>query len=476
MGIDNVLQEVKKYNTNESELEKIWKAYHFADKMHGGVLRKSGEPYIIHPLHTAIILAEQKLDTPTIMAGLLHDVIEDTSITKEQIAHDFGEEVSFLVDGVTKLKVPKGTEKELKVALNNQKLLIECSKDIRIILIKLADRLHNMRTLSHLSESKRIENAEETLHIYVPMAHMLGLRKIKSELEELAFRWARESLYFEIKGKMMEEEALAGPLIMKAVSAIQNQLLKDDLFGKVGSTEKKPQIVRRTKTVYGVCQRLNSISPLPNTSYLENIHMVHDLHAIKVIVANIKDCYLAQGKIHSLYPYVQERGKDYIGQSKTNGYQSLHTTLRLDDTLLQAQIKTEEMNQVADLGLPYAYASQYKDINKAFQDHFLFSKVIQEVEGKDPIYFYQDIQKNVLGEKIYIYFGNEVIDLPKGSTIQYLAYILYRIDIDKITECSINGRRVDPRTKLEMGNVVTIQFRKEKPFFPQASYQKVRWK
>ena len=329
-------------NYNNEEIEVIKKAYFYAEKLHQGQMRQSGEAYITHPLNVAYILAEMHADVDTIGAGLLHDTIEDTDITKEDIAQEFNKEVATLVDGVTKLSKMNFSSKQEQNMANTRKIITGITQDVRIIIIKLADRLHNMRTLGFKSEFKQKENALETMEIFVPLAYYIGAYRIKSELEDLSLRYLKPDMY-----KRIEEQKL---IIEQDSNNCLNEMLLT--IKELLENENIPNEIKvRTKNIYGIYKRINDGYRLSD---------IHDLLALKIMVDDVKNCYYTLGMIHSKYPPINDKFKDYICNPKTNMYQSLHTTVfGENERLVQTQVRTFDMDKVASFGL-----TAYWDIKK----------------------------------------------------------------------------------------------------------------
>ena len=331
---------VKSYN--KEEVEFISKAYDYADNLHKGQYRQSGEPYISHPLNVAYILAEMHADKDTICAGLLHDTLEDTYIKKEDISHEFNQDVANLVDGVTKLAKMNFSSKLDQNNANTRKIITGITNDVRIIIIKLADRLHNMRTLEFKSEFKQKENAIETMEIFVPLAYYIGAYRIKSELEDLSLRYLKPDVYKDLEERKLRIENDSKDSLDEMLNTIK-KVLKDNNIPN--------EIKVRTKNIYGIYKRLNEN---------QRISDIHDLLALKIMVKNIKDCYYTLGLIHQEYRPINNKFKDYISNPKTNMYKSLHTTIfGLDDKLVQTQIRTFDMDNIASFGL-----TAYWDIEK----------------------------------------------------------------------------------------------------------------
>ena len=414
--LQDLLEKLKEYNPDEIEIVK--KAYNYADNLHSGQMRQSGEPYIIHPLNVAYILAEMHADSDTICAGLLHDTLEDTNITKEDIAHEFNQNVANLVDGVTKIsKMNFSTKKDQNMA-NTRKIITGITEDVRIIIIKLADRLHNMRTLGFKSEFKQKENALETMEIFVPLAYYIGAYRIKSELEDLSLQYLKPDMYKSIQERKLKLEELSKPCLEEMLYKIQ-KLLNDKNIPN--------EIKVRTKNIYGIYKRLEEGYKLSD---------IHDLLALKIMVDEIDNCYKTLGIIHQEYRPINNKFKDYICNPKTNMYRSLHTTVfGSDDRLVQTQIRTFDMDKIASFGL-----TTYWDIKKGkardvmqndLKEKFQFFKSLTEINSMfgDNQQFVNQVKSELFSDKVYVYTTKgEIIELPKGSTPIDFAYKIH-IDI-----------------------------------------------
>ena len=425
MEKNDLLQEVKKYNKNVEEIKMIEKAYHYADKLHEGQIRKSGESYIVHPLSVAIILAEIEADSNTIIAGLLHDTLEDTNIKKDDIAHEFNPYVAMLVDGVTKINKMNFSSRNEEIAGNTRKLLNGITEDVRIILIKLADRLHNMRTLEFMRPEKQKENALETMEIFVPLAYHLGCYRIKSELEDLSFKYINPETYFELDKKVRKIENETRNDMHSMLIDIQAVLTDENI---------PSEIKVRTKNIYGIYKRLQQGNKL---------NEVHDLLALKIMVNDIKDCYMTLGHVHSLYPPINGRMKDYLVQPKTNMYQSLHTTVfGKNEHLVQTQIRTFEMDKHATMGLTAYWQDEEIVMNEELRSRFQFFKSLVEINSStnDNREFLEGIKQEILGDNIYVYSPKgEVIELPVGSTAIDFAYKIHTDIGNEMVAAIING-------------------------------------
>ncbi len=396
----------------EEEIEKIKRAYELANSLHQGQFRQSGEPYIIHPISVAYILAELHVDCDTICAGLLHDVVEDTDITVSKIEEMFGIDVSVMVDGVTKISKLNFSTKEEERLANTRKIILTLAKDIRTIMIKLADRLHNMRTLQFKSREKQRENALETMELYVPIAYMLGAYRIKTELEDLSLRYLQPEEYQELKEKMEEIEKASTPCIEEMLGKIYEIL----------SCEDAPSEVKvRMKNICSVYKRLKRGRTLDN---------IHELISFKIMVDEVDRCYLLLRPIHETYKPYNGKMKDYICNPKTNQYRSLHTTVfGPDDRLVQMQIRTFDMDKVASFGLAAYWGmhdgNEREIMQQQVREKYQFYDSLLEINHKfvDNHDFVSQVRKEILSDKVYVYgLGGKLIELPEGATPLDLAY------------------------------------------------------
>ena len=352
ISIDDLIDKFKKYNDNEEDIALIRRAYDYAEKKHFGQKRISGDDYILHPLNVALILTEISADAPCMAAALLHDTIEDSDATKEEIEELFGSEVALLVDGVTKInKLNFNTETEASAA-NQRKILVGLSEDPRVIIIKLADRLHNMRTISVLSVEKQKKKAKETLEILTPVAHRLGIYKIKSELEDLSLRYLKPDAYFDIVEKLNQKKTERDEAVSKMIDEVSELLNEHNI---------PHEIKGRSKSIYSIYNKMAKGKRFDD---------IYDILALRVFVDTEQDCYLALGLIHSKYKPVPKRFKDYIAMPKTNLYQSLHTTVfGIDGNLFEIQIRTYEMDKIAEYGIASHWSyKEHKDGAKSAKD------------------------------------------------------------------------------------------------------------
>lgn len=439
-SVNTLLENVILYNTNINDIEKIKLAYDVASIYHGDQKRQSGEPYITHPLEVAIILSILYADTDTIVAALLHDILEDTKMSKEDLAYLFGDYVVKLVDGVTKINKANFSSKEEADAHNTRKLLQSVMSDVRVIYIKLADRLHNMRTLGYKSGQKQKEIAKETLKLYVPLAAYLGCHDIKDELELLCFKYLKQKIYM----KYLKEEKIFllnnKETINNTINIVKDELEKHNINSK---------IYYRRKNIYELYEHDKNSC---------NKEQVHDLISIKVNVGSIEECYLVLGLIHKNFKPYNSKFKDYIVQPKNNMYQSLHTTVFVGRKLFQFQIRTYKMDLVSHLGLTAYWQDNKISMNDEL-NHFDFFKNLVKInqscsEDKD---FVESVEKDVLTKVIHVYTpSGDLITLPVGSTPIDFAYQIHSSLGDHIIATLINGVFTKPNATLKDFDVVTI--------------------
>lgn len=398
----------------KEEIEIVRKAYLYAEKMHDKQLRLSGEPYIIHPLNVAMILVEMHVDVDTICAGLLHDTLEDTKATKLELVSEFNISVANLVDGVTKLAKMNFSSVEAANLANIRKIITGITEDIRIIIIKLADRLHNMRTLQYQKREKQREIAYETMQLYAPLAHRIGAYHIKNELEDLSLKYLKPEEYQKTLEQYVEIQEESRPCLYEMLNKIHDALNDQEIPNTIKT---------RIKNVYGIYKY---------ESQGKKISEIHDLLVIKVIVEMVDECYRALGHIHRMYHPLNERFKDYICNPKTNLYQSLHTTVfGEDERLVQAQIRTYDMNRIASYGL-VAYWDSKEEIRKNLQSklrekyQFLPSLVELDKMFGDNKEFVTQVGHELFSDSVFVYTTKgEVIELPKGSTPIDFAYKIH---------------------------------------------------
>ena len=427
---------------NDPALEK---AFIMAEKAHEGQFRHSGEPYVSHPLAVAEILADLGMDSVTIIAGLLHDVIEDTDLTMEAIQTEFSPQISALVDGVTKLKNLEFKSYEEQQAESLRKMFLAMAADIRVIIIKLADRLHNMRTLKYQSENKQIEKAKETLEIYAPLAHRLGISTIKWELEDLSLKFLNPDEYFEIahkiEGTRAERETHLKDVMEKIREKLKELKIKCDIDG-------------RPKHIYSIYKKMREKNKI--------FEEVYDLIAIRIIVKSVKDCYGVLGLVHTMWKPIPMRFKDYIAVPKQNMYQSLHTTLLGDDGKpFEVQIRTYEMHRTAEYGIAAHW--KYKDDNKNSENDmdarlaWLRELLEWQNDLKDSKEFMETLKIDIFSDNVFVFTPKgDVRDFVKGSTPLDFAYNVHSEVGNKCVGAKINGKIVPLDYKLKTGDIVEI--------------------
>jgi len=438
-----LVEKIKKYNA-DCDFELIEKAYILSKKAHNGQLRVSGEPFIIHPLEVANILADLELDCTSIIAGILHDTIEDTTFTMEELREIFGEEIANIVDGVTKLgRIPYTSKEELQ-AENLRKMFLAMAKDIRVILIKLADRLHNMRTLKYMTVDKQLEKAKETLEIYAPIAHRLGISRIKWELEDLCLRYIDPEGYYDlvdkIANKRREREAFISEII-------------EELKARTKELGIEAQIDGRPKHFYSIYRKM--------VQQNKTLEQIYDLFAFRIIVNSVKDCYAALGMVHELYKPMPGRFKDYIAMPKPNMYQSLHTTLiGHQGQTFEVQIRTWDMHRVAEVGIAAHW--KYKegrsgdsDIDKKLV--WLRQLLDWQKEMRDAREFMETLKIDLFTDEVFVFTPKgDVINLPAGSTPIDFAYSIHSAIGNKMMGAKVNGRIVPLGYELKNGDIVEI--------------------
>ncbi len=443
LSLEEFLGELDKLNV-PYDRERMKKAYLFACDAHEGQLRNSGEEYIVHPISVSLILAELKLDEDTIIAGLLHDVIEDTHYNYDVLKAEFGEAVAEIVDGVTKIERIKYESREIQQAENFRKMLLAMSEDLRVILVKLADRLHNMRTLRYKQGPSRIATADETLEIYVPIAHRLGIFRMKWEMEDLAFRYKEPEKYEELVKKVDMKRKEREKEISSMIDDISQQL--DEM--NIPHT-----IYGRPKNLYSIYKKMT----FKNRAFEE----IHDIMAIRVIVKEFEQCYAVLGLIHSRYKPMPGRFKDYIAMPKPNMYQSLHTTvLSSIGQSFEVQIRTEEMHQVAEYGVAAHWkykAKQRGEISKDSDFNWIDQMMEWQRDLENPAEFIDSVKMDLYNTHVYVFTprGN-VIELPDGSTPVDFAYKIHTDVGNHCVGAKVNGRIVPLNYQLKLGDMVEI--------------------
>jgi GTP pyrophosphokinase len=441
---ETLLEKVRSYSP-EADLELLRRAYVFSALEHKGQVRHSGEPYLVHPLEVADLLADMKLDVVAVAAGLLHDVVEDTLTTPERIAELFGPEIAHVVEGVTKIGAIPFSSSEERQAENFRKMLLAMVDDIRVVLVKLADRLHNMRTLQHLPEERRVKIAQETLDIYAPIANRLGMSKVKNELEELSFKYLEPKAYEGLRSKVEAKRKTAEAVI-------------NDLTGTIRAKLDEAQIP--VMHLDGRIKRLYSINLKLKRQKID-LERVYDFVALRIITQSIKDCYAALGIIHQTWSPVPGRIKDFIAMPRPNGYQSLHTSVISENGFpFEVQIRTEEMHRRAEEGI----AAHWKYKEGRIGDHrderyFQWMRQLLEVqqEVRDPQEFLQNLKIDLYPEEVYIFTPKgEVRSLQRGATPVDFAYMIHTDVGNQCTGARVNGKMVPLRTRLQNGDIVEI--------------------
>ena len=449
--IEDLIDKVKIYNNDEKDIDLINRAFDYAYKKHFGVKRISGDDYISHPLNVAYILTDINVDAACIAAALLHDTIEDTDSTFSEIRDLFGDEVANLVDGVTKINRLHFSNVGEQMAANQRKILVGLSEDVRVIIIKLADRLHNMRTLYVMSEEKQKKKARETLEILTPVAERLGINKIKSELEDLSLRYLKPDVYFDIVEKLnarkteMDEDVNA--MLLEVSNLLNDHHIKHEIFG-------------RSKSIYSIYKKLDKG---------KKFNDIYDILALRVLVDTEQECYLSLGLIHSKYKPVPNRFKDYIAMPKTNLYQSLHTTVfGIDGKLFEIQIRTYDMHKIAEYGIASHWSYKAHGSVKTVKDSMeaklqIFRSIMELNEATDsPLEFIRNIKQDVLVmDSIYVYTPKgDVIELPVGSTPVDFAYKVHSEVGNTLVGAIVNENIVPLNYQLKTGDIIKVNTNK----------------
>ena len=446
---EDLIQEIRKYHPS-SDLSDIERAYKIARDAHEGQKRKSGEPYIIHPLCVAIILAELELDKETIIAGLLHDVVEDTVMTSEDVTREFGAEVALLVDGVTKLTQLNYQHDKIEVQAENlRKMFLAMAKDIRVILIKLADRLHNMRTMQYQTPAKQIEKSRETMEIYAPIAHRLGISKIKVELDDLSMQYLMPDVYQDLVEKInlnkAGREAFIDSIIKEVGMHISNAGIEAEINGRV-------------KHFFSIYRKM--------VNQNKTLDQIYDIFAVRIIVDTVKDCYAALGVIHEMYKPIPGRFKDYIAMPKPNMYQSLHTTLIASNGQpFEIQIRTYEMHRTAEYGIAahwkYKEGKSGETGNESEEAKLSWLRQILEwqKEMSDNKEFLSSIKNdlNLFSDSVYCFTpSGDVKNLPAGSCPIDFAYSIHSAVGNKMVGARVNGKLVNIDYQIKSGDLIEI--------------------
>lgn len=440
---NDIVDEVLKYNP-QADVATLEKAYIFSAKAHKGQIRQSGEPYLIHPLEVAFTLTKMNLDVPSVVSGLLHDTIEDSFVSKDEIREYFGKEVAELVDGVTKIsRIPVKTSEDSRVE-NFRKMILAMSKDIRVILIKLADRYHNMETLNFLSTEKQIEVARETLDIYAPLAHRLGIEWLRGELEDTAFKYLKPAEYDVIKEKIVKRKKERETYINEVKEIIRSRL---EHFGLTAS------VSGRAKKLYSIYKKMVQDGL--------NIDDIYDLTAFRVIVEDVKQCYEALGYIHAFFRPIPGKFNDYIALPKANMYQSLHTKVMGPyGEKIEIQIRTREMHKIAEEGIAAHWKYKEGKLFDAKEDKIFawLRRVIEwQHELKDDKEFLEVFKIDLFPDEVYVFTPKgDVKELPKGATPVDFAYAIHSQLGHKCVGAKVNGKLVPLRHTLKSGDIVEV--------------------
>lgn len=442
--LDDLLQKIESYNPDVDK-ELITRAYDLAEKMHEGQFRSSGEPYFIHPVAVANILADLNMDDETIVAGLLHDVIEDTEVTDEELTEIFGEEITLLVEGVTKLNKIYYKSKQENQAENLRKMVLAMSKDIRVIIVKLADRLHNMRTLEYMERTKQIEKATETLEIYAPLAHRLGISTVKWELEDLSLRYLEPKIYYDLVEKVKLKRRERESFIQDIISVLNLAMEELGITGEISG---------RPKSIYSIYRKMYQQG--------KAFEEIFDLSAVRVITDSVKSCYGVLGAVHTLWKPIPGRFKDYIAMPKPNLYQSLHTTvIGPRGEIFEVQIRTYEMHRTAEYGIAahWKYKEGTSGKKSSLDEKLAWIRELMEWQKdmSDSREFINSFKENFTSDEVFVFSPKgDVIELREGSTPIDFAYRVHSAVGNKCVGAKVDGRIVPLTYKLKTGNIVEI--------------------
>ncbi len=441
-------KQIENYSDN-ADIELIKKAYNMAKKEHGDQCRMSGEPYIIHPMNVAYILASLGMDDETVCAALLHDIVEDTNLTNEDLAKEFGESIAQMVAGVTKLGSIRFTSIEEKQAENYRKMFLAMGKDIRVILIKLADRLHNMRTLKFLTPERQIANAKETMDLYAPLANRLGIYSLKWELEDLSFKYLYPEKYHEIVSELDKKREERLEFIYK---------IKDELAESIAKQNIEVEVTGRAKHLYSIYKKMQRDK--------KGLDQIYDLFALRILVNNVRDCYTTLGIVHEMYTPMPGRFKDYIAVPKTNMYQSIHTTLLGPKGVpFEVQIRTWDMHRIAEFGIAAHWA--YKEASNEGEKKsvvvsddklaWLRESLEWQKNTENPVEFLRTLKTELFEDEVYVFTPKGMIkELPIDATPIDFAYSVHEQIGHRMIGCKINGKMMPIITKLNNGDIVEV--------------------
>ncbi|MDI6785399.1 MAG: bifunctional (p)ppGpp synthetase/guanosine-3',5'-bis(diphosphate) 3'-pyrophosphohydrolase [bacterium] len=452
MSIENILKKVKDYYPS-ADLKLLKKAYLFAESAHKGMKRVSGDPFITHPVCVAEILVDLHLDIHSIVCGFLHDTLEDTNIINKDIEDAFGTEIAELVEGVSNIRKIANKSREERKIENLRKMLLATAKDIRVVLVKLADRLHNVRTLEYLNKERQKKVAHETLDIYAPLAHRLGIGRIKWELEDLSFRYMEPELYYKICEQLNQTLEERETYILNAKKILEKELRKINI---------KAEITGRPKYIYSIYQKLKAQKI--------GIDKMYDLQAFRIITNTIRDCYAVLGAIHTLWKPIPHRFKDFVAVPKSNMYQSIHTSVvGYQGRLMEIQIRTHEMHKIAEEGIAahWIYKEKSKVIDEEFNRKISWLRNLIEIQDtlKDPKEFMESLKIELFSDEVFVFTPKgEVKSLPKDSTPIDFAYLIHTDIGHSCIGAKVNDRIVPLKYKLKSGDIVSIMTSsKQKP-------------
>jgi len=441
--LSTLIEEIPKYQPG-ADLDVLQRAYRFSEVSHQGQQRASGEPYLSHPLEVAHLLVGFKMDVTTVTAGLLHDVLEDTTATKEQLEHEFGKEIADLVDGVTKIGKLAFSSREERQAENFRKMLVAMARDLRVLMIKLADRLHNMRTLDYLPPEKSRKIAQETLDIYAPLAHRLGMAKVKAELEDLALRSMQPEDYLDLQRRVAKRRLEREADINHAITILEQKLTEVGI---------ESQIRGRPKHFYSIWKKMHDQG--------REFDEIYDLTAIRVITSSVRDCYGTLGVVHSLWKPVPGRFKDFIAMPKVNMYQSLHTTvIGPKGEPVEIQIRTPDMHRIAEEGIAAHWLYKEKKSGKdRIDDSLVWLRQLLEnqQDTKDPGEFLDSVRVDLFPDEVYVFTPKgDVKALPEGATPIDFAYTVHTKVGEHCVGAKVNGKLVPLRYTLRQGDIIEI--------------------